>query len=98
MFWSCEYSDIEDPIVVWGWINEKVSKAVVLLISTELEKTLVSLSGNMEDAIISSVSWLTSGKDGGEGSSGDEIKIELPNFGSNISVAVSFILRSTSEK
>ena len=98
MFWSSDDSETEDPIVVWGWKDEKVSKAVVLLISTELEKTLVSLSGNMVDAIISSVSWLTSGKDEGEGSSGDEIKIELPNFGSDVSVAVSFILRSTSEK
>ena len=79
VFWSCDDSETEDPIVVWGWKDEKVSKTIVLLISTELEKTLVSSSDNMRDAIVCSVSWLTS---------------ELPNFDSEISGAVSFTLSS----
>ena len=79
VFWSCDDSETEDPIVFWGWKDVKVSKDVVLLTSTELEKTLVSLLGNMRDAIVCSVSWLTS---------------ELPNFDSEISVAVSFTLSS----
>ena len=88
----------EGSIVVWVWKDEKVSKAVILLILTELVKTLVSLSGNMEDAIINSVSWLTSGEDGAGDSNGDEIKIELPNIDSEISVPVSFILSSEEYK
>ena len=79
VFWSCDDSETEDPIVFSGCNDVKVSKDVVLLTSTELEKTLVSLLGNMRDAIVCSVSWLIS---------------ELPNFDSEISVAVSFTLSS----